>query len=851
MNSSVYSTTLKTSVSLVALCAVGMSPILGATAQDETEDAVAVQQTIYVTATRRSESIQDIPINIAAVGADQIEQQGFGDISELASYVPGLNVSDQGGRDGNRIIVRGLNAEPVQAAFGQPDGGGTVATYVGEIPVYVDLRLKDLQRVEVLLGPQGTLYGAGTMGGAIRYIPNKPSFDESFAEVRTDIYSYAEGDGISSDSGFTFNLPVSNQFAIRGSLDYLDDQGFVDYPFVVQQPGVSNPDPDFTDSAQVAANLSPQSDVNTEQTLGGRIAARWQPNDAIDATLTYYFQQQENGGRNTSGRRGILNTGDYETAQRVLEPNERDNELLALEVVADLGFAELTSATGLSETKENGQRDQTDLLITLEYSYEAFPTFTAFTFEDDKTETFNQEVRLVSKGDYRYNWIVGAFYNENTYHGVSSEFTPGVIEDFGLPLPATGALEYFSADRQELEETALFGEFSYDITDKWDVTVGARFYDYTFQTGNVTFFPIVEYVFDALPADQLSAAFTLDQLESNVAIDPTTIQDEDGSLFKFNTSYTFDNGNMAYATFSQGYRLGGGNAGPDCPAFDPLSPQGLCLLASGQQFGPDAVNDIRQLDERAYASDTVDNYEIGLKTAWLDGSLIVNGSVYFIEWTDPQLAATSVNAGTSITVNAGAAETMGVDLSSSWQVTDNFSLRGSFSYTKAELTVDVPDLVTTIPTPTQIANDPNAGTPDALTPFATLFEAGRSGDRLPGSPETQFSIFGSYVMPLANGNDVIFDGGYAWQGDVLDEAGARGSSLVLPSFGRASISVAYQTPQWSVTGYVDNLFDELAETSVAGNVLFNQTVSGANVRSFRTNVLPPRSVGVRLKYRFN
>lgn len=835
---------LKTSVSLAALCALGSASALVASAQDEAEEAAAVQETVYVTATRRSESIQDIPINIAAVGSDQIEQQGFGDISELASYVPGLNVSDQGGRDGNRIVVRGLNAEPVQAAFGQPDGGGTVATYVGEIPVYVDLRLKDLQRVEVLLGPQGTLYGAGTMGGAIRYIPNKPSFDEQFAEVRTDLYSYAEGDGISSDTGLTFNFPVSENFAIRGSVDYLDDQGFIDYPFVVQEPGVSNPDPDFTDPAQIAANFNPQSDVNTEQTLGGRIAARWQPIDAVDATLTYYFQQQENGGRNTSGRRGILNTGDYESAQRVLEPNERDNELIALEVIADLGFAELTSATGFSETTENGQRDQTDLLITLEYSYEAFPTFTAFTFEDDKTETFNQELRLVSKGDHRYNWIVGAFYNENTYNGISSEFTPGVIEDFGLSLPATGSLEYFSADRQELEETALFGEFSYDITEKWDVTVGARFYDYTFQTGNVTFFPIVEYVFDGLPADQLSAAFTLDQLEANVPIDSTTVQDEDGSLFKFNTSYTFDNGNLAYATFSQGYRLGGGNAGGDCPAFDPLSPQGLCLLAAGQQFGPDPVSDVRQLDERAYVSDTVDNYEIGLKTSWLDGALIINGSAYFIEWTDPQLAATSVNAGTSITVNAGAAETMGLDLASSWQVTDNFSLRGSLSFTKAELTQDVPDLVTTIPTAAQITADPS------LTPFATLFETGQSGDRLPGSPETQFSIFGSYAMPLANGNDLIFDGGYAWQGDVLDEAGARGSSFTLPSFGRASVSVGYQTPKWAVTGYVDNLFDELAETSVAGNELFNQNVSGANVRSFRTNVLPPRSIGVRLKYRF-
>lgn len=827
MKRTIGKSSLKASASFVAFVAMSASGLNAVSAQEvDDEEEVSVQETVIVTATRRAEGIQDIPLNIAAVGSDQIEQQGFGDISELASYVPGLNVSDQGGRDGNRIVVRGLNAEPVQAAFGQPDGGGTVATYVGEIPLYVDLRLNDLQRVEVLLGPQGTLYGAGTMGGAIRYIPNKPEFDGLTFDVRTDIYSYSEGDGISSDTGFTLNIPVSDQFAIRGSIDYLNDDGFIDYPFVVQEIGVSEPDPDFSDPAALAANFNPADDVNTEETLSGRIAARWQPIDAVDATATYYFQNQENGGRNTSGRRGVLMTDDYSSAQRVLEPNERDVELFALEVVADLGFAELTSATGYGEVTENGQRDQTDLLITLEYSYEAFPTFTAFTFEDDKTESFSQEVRLVSTGDHRYNWIVGAFYNENIYNGLSSEFTPGYTAFVGGTRPDLNDLEYFSADRQELEETAIFGEFGYDITDQWDVTIGARFYDYTFQTGNQTNFPIFEGP-DFQP-------FVLGDLEANVPLDPTTLQDEQGELFKVNTSYTFDNGNLIYATFSQGYRLGGGNAGGDCPPFDPNSGQGLCLLASGQQFGPDPVNDVRQLDERAYVSDTVDNYEVGVKTTWLDGALILNGSVYFIEWTDPQLAATSVNAGTSITVNAGAAETMGLDMSGSWQVNDNFNLRGSFSYTKAELTEDVPDLVTTI------------GPPG----FSTVFEAGQSGDRLPGSPETQFSIFGSYTVPLDNGNEVLIDGGYAWQGDVLDEAGARGNSLTLPSFGRASVAVGYHTDTWSATAYVDNLFDELAETSVAANALFNQTINGANVRSFRTNVLPPRTIGVRLNYNF-
>ena len=780
---------------------------------------------IVVTATRRAESVQDIPVNISAVGGSQIEQQGFDDLSELASYVPGINVVDQGGRDGNRIVVRGLNADPISNSFGQESGGGTVATYIGEIPLYVDLRLNDLERVEVLLGPQGTLYGAGTMGGAVRYIPKKPNFDGTSLDVRLDAYSYAEGDGMSSDIGFTFNVPLSDQFAIRGSIDSLDDQGFVDYPFVVQQPGVSEPDPDFADAAERSANFSPVEDANTEEALSGRIALRWLPLDSIDATLTYYFQQSEYGGRSVSGQRGTVPTGKYESPFRVVEPNERDSDLLALEITADLGFAELTSATGLGSVEENGQRDQTDLLITLEYSYETFPTFTAFTFEDEETETFSQEIRLVSTNDGPLNWIVGAFYNVNEYDALSSEFTPGYGAFVGPGFRQDlNDLEYFEADRTKLTETAFFGEIGYNISEQWGVTFGARLYDYKFDEANQTEFPYFTTPadFQPYPLGEISSQL---QLSRNQAFD--------GDLFKFNTSYTFENGNLAYFTFSQGYRVGASNGGDPCPDIFVPGPQGLCLLTPGQQFGPNP-GDIAQINEREYFPDTVDNFEIGAKTTWLNGKLTVNGSIFFIDWEDPQVSSVSVNAGTNITVNAGAAETQGFDVAVNWLVSDDFLLRGNFSYTDAELTKGVPSLIRTISPPG----------------FGTAFEDGAAGDRLPGSPETQFSLFGSYTHELSGGNTIVVDGGYAWQDDVLSLTGARGNSLTLDSYGRASLSVGYVTESWSVTGYVDNVFDEYSESSVFSTSLFNQTVSGANVRYYRTNVLPPRSIGLRFKYSY-
>ncbi len=805
----------------MALCVTGT-----ALAQDASD---AKEDEIIVTATRRAASVQDIPLNIAAVGKAQIQEQGFDDISQLIDFVPGINIADQGGRDGNRIVVRGLNADPISG--GGDNGGGTVATYIGEIPLYVDLRLNDLDRVEILLGPQGTLYGAGTMGGAIRYIPTKPDFSDTMLEVRADAFSYKSGSGISTDSGFTFNKPISDSFAIRGSLDYQDDRGYIDYPFVVQNIGVSEPDPNFADPAARAANFSPIKDANSEEAVSGRIAARWQPNDRFDATLTYFYQQRDVGGRSISGIRGTVPTGRYESPLRVAEPNKLTTQLLSLEITADLGFAELTSATGYATDKDVGQRDQTDLLITLEYSYESFPTFTAFTFEDNKDKFLNQEVRLVSKGDHRYNWIVGAFYNQNKNAGLSYEFTPGYGAFSGLRTDLND-LEYAAFGRSRLQERALFGEFGYEITDAWQVTVGGRYYDYTLNTADsvpgqtTVFFPL----FSTGP--DFPGQISRNQINDNFT--QALNQKFDGFLFKFNTSYNFSSGNMVYATVSEGYRIGASNGLAPCPDIFVPGPQGQCGLTPGQQFGPNP-GDIATINEREYFPDTVTNYEIGAKTTSADGNFIFNASLYYIDWKNPQVSSASVNASLPITVNAGKAVSKGFELSSVWRLSDYFTMRSNYSYTDSKLTEDVLSLVRTITPPG----------------FGTAFEDGKKGDRLPGSPKSQFSIFGSLESPLSNGASLISNIGYSWQGKVLSRTGGRGSSLTLPSYGRVNASIGYNADQWSLTAYVENLFNDFSESSVVGTKLFNQTISGSNVRTFRVNVLPPRTLGLRLRYRFN
>jgi len=254
------------------------------------------------------------------------------------------------------------------------------------------------------------------------------------------------------------------------------------------------------------------------------------------------------------------------------------------------------------------------------------------------------------------------------------------------------------------------------------------------------------------------------------------------------------------------------------------------------------------LDELGATADTVDNFEIGAKTTWLDGALRLNGAIYLMNWDNPQVSTTSINAGTGITVNAESAQTKGIELDGNWQVNEQVNLRGNFSYTDANLTADVPGLV-------RVINGMGTFEPDYG--FGTDGVSAQDGDRLPGSPKTQFSLFGDYRHPLSNGDDVIFNAGYAWQGKVLTIVGARGGSYTLPSYGRANIALGYQADNWSLIGYADNLFNDFSESSAANTPLNNQLTPAffgdpnpANVRRFRTNVLPPRSIGARFKYRF-
>lgn len=759
------------------------APVLG-------EDGTPLE-VIVVTATRREVDVQDIPFNIVALGPQVLERLRIDDLAEFTRAVPGLYVPNQGPRGSNLITVRGLNVSSLNDSVSVGNGtGGTVSTYLGDIPLFVDLKMIDVERVEALLGPQGTLYGAGTLAGAIRYLPNRPDPTKLDAAVGARAYSLTESDGVGADVWGHVNVPlVQDRLALRVAVGYLDDPGFVDYDRVVRDPGGSDPNPDFDDPDAVRANLRRVEDADTQETFTGRVGLLWQATDAVRANFTYYYQDQQVGAR-TINHDQALGTGKYVSGNRFLEPNDKTNHLLALELTWDLGFAELTSATGASQFESFGKRDQTDFLMDLDYGYEDFPQFAAYATDDLDEETVSQELRLVSQVDQKWNWIVGAFYNRFDGESIAEEHTPGVPEYFYGAPPGSPDLEYRAASKGRFEEKALFGEIGRRLTDRWQVTVGARWFDYDVEQRLVTQFPF----------------FDVTLLDENTTGD-------DQFIFKFNTSFEWTPDVMSYLTVSEGYRQGGLNLGPPC-TDEPLP---FCL----------------DPDEILIKPDTTTNYEVGLRSLWADGRLLLNAAVYYIDWSDIQVLGTSGVGAVPITVNGGTAETRGIELSTRWAITDALGLVASMAFNDAQLT------------------SPARGLVDGEDAF--------DGDRLAGSPEKQGTVLLDYSRELANGWTFGADYSFTAVSDVYTKVGLRNNGEVLPGYAIHGTSVGVANGPWSARLYADNLFDKYAVTSVRRDPSYIRPIvrepqadlAPIPSRTYFQSMLRPRTVGLEFTYRFD
>jgi iron complex outermembrane receptor protein len=788
------------------LAGLSASPTLAQTTKDNSSASVGE---IVVTATRRATTLLDAPINISAVSNQTIQSQRIDDIKSLAGFTPGLTVADTGPGTTGNIILRGISSGDTSA--NGSNSNNSVGVYLGEVPLYLDFKLIDISRVEVLQGPQGTLYGLGTLAGAIRYIPNRPDPDRYSVDIDARVFNESHSAQTGKDGDVTANIPiVPGMVALRSVVGYYDNPGFIDYNHVLITPGVSNPQPvlatgttagSFGTPAQQAANFTSKKDVNYEHTFTTRNQLLFEYNPDYKAYLTYAHQDTSSGGRQANGA-GVLGTGNYEGPWRYAEPSSRVSDLFSAELDAQLGhIAKFYSTTSYTNQKIKNNTDNTDLLLDLNYGYEAFPSFSSYAQNQTYNKQFDQEFRLLSTHGGPFNWVLGAFYNRLTTNGFRQEYTPGYATYFHINRP--DELEYISITDTETDEKAVYGEGTFHITKAWQVTGGFRYFDYNAAVTGGADTPLTGGGQRRMPYPSTTIA------ASKFRSGRTSGQ---GPVWKANTSYQFASNLLGYFTYSTGYRVGGVNR--VVPCILPLPPgQNICALPN----------------ELTYQPDRTSNMEVGLRASFLDKRLQMTVDAYKVDWTSIQIPSVTVNGSLGFTLNGAAAVSQGIDFSGSFKVTPNLQLMATYAYDDAHLTQNVPGLVVS---------------------HGSRYEA-FAGDRLPGSTKNSGSLQAIYTYPLAGDTDIQAVWGTTFTGDIYSRVGLRGFGTDIRGFSTSRASITYRAAKYDIGLYADNIFDTYAVTSVSNDLSsFNLSRNGVTERFYANSVLTPRQVGLQFKYHY-
>jgi len=628
----------------ISACLLAQSAVLAlpAAAQNQSVPADSeVFEEVIVTARKREESIITVPSAISVIGAQQLEAKGAKDLEELARSVPGLSVAPAGENEPKTFILRG-----VAPAFST---AATVAVYVNDAPATVgantpDLKIFDVERIEVLRGPQGTLFGSSSMGGAIRYVTPKPDFEEFSGRVKVETGSISKG-GVNYEGQAAFGGPIAENFAFRASGFYRKDGGYID---VVDE---------------VSGEVTDE-DANSYDSIGGQFALGMRFGEHVEAVASVLYQNTDQDDLNYF--HSLQGTGEPLIPLDELEKSERvdlqleDRFILpSLVITADLGFGELTSSTSAQRQKVDLTNDLSYFiqgLFGLEGSELAVPSV-----RTRRYDAFVQEVRLASNSDGRFEWLVGAYYRETKS---TTDQVIGSNLDTLLELPAElflteiepGAIETFIEEFRG-KELAGFGEVTFKVTDALDLSAGLRYSELERDVLQVeTFAPLLGGGAAVVDPDE----------SSDNAVTP-----------KFSASYHFSEDRMLYAAAAKGFREGGPNP--------PLLLTQACL-DSLAQFGLSSP-------PTTYDSDNLWSYELGVKMQSETGRLRLQSSVFQIDWEDIQQ---SINVGTtcgsSPVANVGGARVRGIETELSWRVAGPVSIDFAAAYTEAETTEDLPPL---------------------------------------------------------------------------------------------------------------------------------------------------------------
>lgn len=766
-------------------------------------------QEIVVTAQRRSQNILDVPYNISAVSGAAIEDGHVLDTSELMRSIPGVSVVDRGDRNSsviNGIRIRGLNVDSSALGDYAVSAAATVSTYVNDTPLFANFLLTDIDRVEVLRGPQGTLYGSGALGGTVRYILKAPELGKFDGAISASV-SHVTGSGSEGVSGTgTVNFPLSDTLALRLTATHNVYPGVTDYRNIYQLDSSGIPvapngvlDP--------AASVTSRKDADFAHQTYGRAALRWKPTEAFDATLSFTGQSDRFGGRRatTLGTDGAgVPYGDSEVGSVQLEPATRNVYLVGLEASVDLGFATLTSSTSQYNhhgdiTSENtGFYAQNNWLSAFYYNYPR-PMASAVRSYGDKA--FIQEFRLVSPEGKYFDYVLGAYYQNQSLSSTQDSYLRGFKQwwDAALPAYASAVIsdqDYLYRQSEHFRDAALYGELTYHASDTVQFTGGYRL----FSDRDSTFVHQETGLYSSIFATSDSGGTS-----------KTT-----RGIFKGNASWRFAPNNQLYATVAQGYRRGGSNGIPLTGSF-----------AESPAW-------------QTYKPDTDINYEVGAKGYWQ--GITYNADVFYVDWRDPQINTATTNWGFFAVQNAQKAETKGFELQLNGKLGAHFQYGFGYTYTDAKLAAD-------------------AVSADGAYTINT------KGARLPGAPQNQFNLSGDYDIPLTTGRVSLHVDGY-YQSSTEDTLFSATNSLnrvpapnpylgqpkfyyPMESFWLWNASAVYSRESWSAVLWVKNIGNTAGVTGVYTPAYMGTSpAQNYNGNGSKALITLPRTLGVTLNYKF-
>jgi len=770
---------------------------------------------VIVTAQKREENAKDVPMTITVFNQAAIEEHGFTGLSDYAKYVPGMIYNGAGSEGGDRsgpdIVIRGIANSRL---LDQETNIGTATTgfVYGEMPAYsFDPELVDIQRIEVLKGPQGTLYGAAAMGGLVKVVPNPPDFTQFSGAVVGGVSALDNGGGAGGNGwnvATVMNMPLSDVLAFRFSFHASQDPGYINIHLLTGNPNDQYGPNGLTLAANAFGTAQLLKDANKSEAGGGRAALRFKPDDRFDATLAFMFDSKQTDSLSNYEPALSTSTSPRTANQFQLQPESTNYSLASLEASYDFGWAVLHSISGWLDRRYSNSFDFTGV------TYGALggngvvpaPTPSAVTFNPD-TRIVSQELRL--QGEVKdliwtgsgLDWTVGVFYQRES-RDVHASTTVGAawLTEAQAPLkapPSGTPTVWDNLYTATYTNKAAFADLTFHITPQVAVSVGARDSSQNLEATRTDFSDVFA---SAPPNGYTSVQEPASQKKTTKRATVTYAPSDEVNL---------------YAAYSEGFRIGGYN-----PTQTLTTPSCEAAL---QKFG---VSDPAAVTQ--FKSDSVKDYEVGIKSAMAGGRIIANLTAFRVDWTNIQstivLAELNLGCGGTFVGNAGAARINGLDGELRAQVTDHLQVALSGQYADGKI-VSVP-----------------AGSSGVL------------GAPLEATPKTQVTAGVAYrVTPRPEWQTTArLDYAYVGARNMNSTNTPLNPAYLLPGYGELNLRFSAVHDDWEYTPFVNNLTNTIPQLGVylfpGGPGNYSGAFAPGAQRFVTTSA--PRTFGIMVRKKF-